>query len=76
MGVFSPDQPSREYEKAEYGRFRFKAEKEFKWNCFFRVRNAKGVASKKYRFRLFVAVGTLEDVRQALGSLVAELLQR
>ncbi len=72
MGVFSPDQPSVGYEKAGYGRFRFKAEKVVKWNCVFRVRNAKGVASKEYRFRLFVAVGTLDDVRRTLGALVAE----
>ena len=42
MGVFSPDQPSPGYEKAGYGRFRFKAEKVVKWNCVFRLRTAKG----------------------------------
>lgn len=72
MGVFSPDQPSPGYEKAGYGRFRFQAEKVVKWNCVFRVRSAKGVAAGNYRYRLFVPVGTLEDVRQALAALVAE----
>jgi hypothetical protein len=66
MGIFSPDQPSRGYEKAGYGRFRFKAEKVVKWNCVFRVQNEKGIASGKYRFRMFVAVGMLADVRKAL----------
>jgi hypothetical protein len=72
MGVFSPDQPSRGFEKAGYGRFRFKAEKVVKWNCVFRVQNAKEIASGAYRFRLFVAVGTSEEVRQSLTALVAE----
>jgi hypothetical protein len=73
MGVYSPDQPSRGYEKAGYGRFRFKNDNVVKWNCVFRVRGAKGIAPGDYSFRLFVAVGTLEDVRQALAALVARL---
>lgn len=72
MGVFSPDQPSRRSESAGYGRFRFKEEKVVKWNCVFRIRNDKGIASGEYRFRTFVAVGTLEDVRQSLVALVGE----
>lgn len=76
MGIFSPDQPSPGYEKAGYGRFRFKAEKVVKWNCVFRVRNANGIATGDHCFRIFVAVGTLEDVRQSLLSLVAEFARR
>lgn len=76
MGVFSPDQPSPGYEKSGYGRFRFKAEKVVKWNCVFRVRNPNGIASGEHHFRLFVAVGALEDVRQALDSLTRELAKR
>jgi hypothetical protein len=76
MGVFSPDQPSPGYEKAGYGRFRFKAEKVVKWNCVFRLRSAKGVLSGDHRFRLFVAVGTLDEVRAALDSLVQEFAGR
>lgn len=72
MGVFSPDQPSPGYEQAGYGRFRFKAEKVVKWNCAFRMRNDNGIAAGEYRFRTFVAVGTLEDVRQSLAALVKE----
>lgn len=73
MGVFSPDQPSRGYEEAGYGRFRFIAEKVVKWNCVFRLRDEKGIAPGDYRFRVFVAVGTLDDVRQSLGRLVEKL---
>jgi len=44
-----------------------------KWNCAFRVRDKQGISAGKYPFRVFVAVGTLEDVRQALVSLEKEL---
>lgn len=72
MGIFSPDQPSPGYKKAGYGRFRFKAAKVVKWNTVFRLRNADGIPPGEHRFRTFVAVGTLEDVRLALASLVRE----
>ncbi|MCF7816483.1 MAG: hypothetical protein K9M54_01275 [Kiritimatiellales bacterium] len=72
MGIFSPDQPSPEYKQAGYGRFNFKNEKVVKWNCVFRVQDDKGVASGKYNYRMFVPVGTLEDVRASIGSLVHE----
>lgn len=76
MGVFSPDQPSPDYEKVGYGRFRFKAEKVVKWNCVFRRRIANGIPAGNHRFRVFVAVGTLDDVRTALDSLVSEFAKR
>jgi hypothetical protein len=76
MGVFSPDQPSPGYEHAGYGRFRFRAERVVKWNCVFRLRSAVGVAAGDHRYRVYVAVGTLEDVRQSLASLVAEFAGR
>lgn len=71
MGVYSPDQPSPGYERAGYGRFRFAAEKVVKWNCVFRLRDAKGISPGEYRFHMFVAVGTLQDVRAALQALAA-----
>lgn len=76
MGVFSPDQPSPGYEKAGYGRFRFKAEKVVKWNCVLRLRSAKGISAGDHRFRLFVAIGTLGDVRASLGALSQEFASR
>jgi len=69
MGVWSPDQPSRGFEGVGYGRFRFPREKVNKWNCVFRVRDPKGVAAGGYCYRVFVAVGTREDVRRALAGL-------
>ena len=72
MGIFSPDQPSQGYEHAGYGRFRFKAAGVVKWNCVFRVRDKQGIKPGEYSFQMFVAVGTREDVRKALASLVKD----
>jgi hypothetical protein len=69
MGIYSPDQPSRGYEKAGYGRFRFKEENVVKWNCVFRIRNATAIAVGDYSYRMFVVVGTMEDVRQSMAKL-------
>lgn len=66
MGVWSPDQPSKGFETAGYGRFRFAAERVVKWNCVFRVRDPK---AGDYRYRVYVAVGTLDDVRATLKGL-------
>jgi hypothetical protein len=72
MGVYSPDQPSRGYEQAGYGRWRFKAEKVVKWNCVFRERSERGIAAGEHTFQVFVAIGSREDVRQSLAALVKE----
>lgn len=72
MGIFSPDQPSRGFEQAGYGRFRFPAEKVVKWNCVFRLDRAGGIAAGQYPYRMLVAVGTLTDVQHALVSLCRE----
>jgi hypothetical protein len=66
MGVYSPE-PS-----PGYGRWRFGPERVVKWNCVFRVRDPKGIRPGDYRYRMFVVVGTLEDVRQGLGRLREE----
>lgn len=71
MGIYSPDQPSKGFEAAGYGRWRFRAEKVTKWNCVFRVRNDNGVPAGDYRFRNVVVVGTRDDVAKALVRLTA-----
>lgn len=76
MGVFSPDQPSSGFERAGYGRFRFEAEKVVKWNCVFRKRDSNGIAPGEYSYRMFVVVGTKEDVRQSMAALVTEFTSR
>ncbi len=73
MGIFSPDQPSRGYEGAGYGRFRFRAEKVVKWNCVFRVKDDNGVRPGDHSYRMFVPIGTREDVRLTLAALHKEL---
>lgn len=70
MGVFSPDQPSPEFETVGYGRFAFPAAKVTKWNCVFRVRNPDGLPTGAYSFRNFVIVGTKAIVEQNLRELV------
>ncbi len=68
MGVWSPDQPSKGFEQAGYGRFRFAAEKVTKWNCVFRVKGVDGkpVPAGDYSYRMVLAVGTKDDVRKTL----------
>lgn len=71
MGVWSPDQPSKGFEQAGYGRFRFPTDRVVKWNCVFRVRDGKNVPAGDYRYRVFVAVGTLDQVRATLKALAS-----
>jgi hypothetical protein len=76
MGVYSPAQPSPGFERVGYGRFRFPAERVTKWNCVFRVRAPDGLAAGEYPYRMFVVVGSLEDVRAAMVRLWAEAASR
>ena len=69
IAVWSPDQPSKGYETAGYGRFRFPAEKVVKWNCVFRYKDPAGVKLAGRAFRVFVVLGTLDDVHSALTGL-------
>lgn len=71
MAIYSPDQPSKGYEKAGYGRWRFKSQQVVKWNCVFRLRDPRGVATGRYPFHMFVIVGSLEEVKTTLAGLSA-----
>lgn len=66
MGIYSPDQPSAGFEHAGYGRWAFDGAKVVKWNCVFRVSEPAGIRAGEYMYRMYVAVGTLDDVRAAL----------
>ncbi len=70
MGIISLETPSAGSTGPTYGRFRFAAEKVVKWNCVFRVRG--GVQPGAYRYRMFVAIGTLADVETAFRALLAK----
>jgi hypothetical protein len=69
MGVYSPDQPSKGFEAAGYGRFKFRAEKVVKWNCVFRVRDAKNIPGGEYRYRCFLVVGDRVDCETTIRAL-------
>jgi hypothetical protein len=69
MGIISTEPPPIRTLGPGYGRFRFHAEKVVKWNCVFRLRD--GVPPGAYRFRLYVPLGTLDDVTNAMRSLSA-----
>jgi len=63
LGIYAPDQPSKGFENAGYGRWYFGPQHVVKWNCVFRIRDVNGIAARDYSFRMFVIIGTLEDVR-------------
>jgi hypothetical protein len=69
IGVIADQQIPSGVEGPSYGRFRFDEERVVKWNCVFRRATDAGIAAGDYDFRLFVAVGTLEDVRKSLIAL-------
>ena len=52
-----------------YGRWTFKAEKVVKWNCVFRERRPEGLDAGDRAFRMYVAVGGLDDVVRSLAAL-------
>lgn len=69
MGVFArrPETP-RDGTGPTYGRWRFKDFRVVKWNCVFRLQNPDGL-SGDHGYHVFVAVGSLEDVRTTLVAL-------
>lgn len=76
MGVWSPEPPSEGFETQRYGRFRFPTAKVVKWNCVFRVLDPNGVKPGTYAYRMFVAVGTLQNVRDTLVGLSADFAKK
>ena len=69
MGIYSPQQPSRGFENAGYGRWKFLPERVVKWNSVFRLRSPDGIESSEFSFRNFVVVGDRETVRATLVKL-------
>jgi hypothetical protein len=69
MGVFSRElEVPRDALGPTYGRWNFKVYRVVKWNCVFRLQNPRGL-SGDYKCHVFVAVGSLEDVRTTLAAL-------
>lgn len=73
MGAWSPATARTTGRPATYGRFWFEREQVSKWNCVIRETAAAGaeVDPGAYSYRVWVAVGSLEDVRQTLAALRA-----
>ena len=81
MGIFTKGEPnapegSPKVDTPTYGRFRFQAERVVKWNCVFRVRDARGIPAGHYSLRMFVVVGNLATVRETLVSLSRKDLKK
>ncbi len=72
MGVWSPGTAHSTGLPASYGRFWFERAQVAKWNCVFRERaraDAQFLNAGSYRYLMWVAVGTREQVRQTLAGL-------
>lgn len=74
MGCLSTKPVERRYQGPGYGRFRFLQERVVKWNCVFRQSKSDGIEAGEYAFRVFVPIGTREDVRLAIQQLLANQL--
>jgi hypothetical protein len=70
MGVFSPATESpRDAAGPSYGRWNMKKDfRVVKWNCVFRLQNPAGL-SGDFNCHVYVAVGSLENVRTTLVAL-------
>jgi hypothetical protein len=73
MGVWSPDTTHTTRTPPGYGRFWFEQERVSKWNCVFRESAPTGsdLSPGIYRYLMWVAVGTREQVRETLHTLRA-----
>lgn len=71
MGCWSSGHAVTTGAPASYGRFWFEREQVSKWNCVFREAAPDGgmLRSGTYRYSLWVAVGTREQVRETLATL-------
>ena len=75
MAVWSAQQPSKGFEQAGYGRFRFKAEQVVKWNCVFRETHPTRLSAGNYSYRSYVLVGSLKNVTETMNALHRRYLQ-
>lgn len=69
MAVYMPALDVANSTGPGYGRWDFKIEKVVKWNCVCRVRDEVRIQVKDYRFRVYVAVGTFDEVVATLMQL-------
>lgn len=67
MGIYSPDQPAKGFEKLGYGRWKFHDARVVKWNCVFRLNHP--APGGKYTYHHKVLIGSLADVESGLHRL-------
>ena len=74
MGAWSPDRTRTTGLPAAYGRWWFAPDRVSKWNCVFRERAADGAILEPgtYRYVVWVAVGTRQQVADTLARLRAK----
>lgn len=72
MGIYCPQKAAPGEKGPTYGRWLFKHEKVVKWNCVFRRIDPQGISPGNYSFRMFVIVGTLEQVQATMLKLMAD----
>ncbi len=64
MGIYSPDLPQQQFAQVGYGRFDFsQIGNTTKWNAVFRT---KKTPAGTYSFRMYVLVGTVDDVKTGI----------
>jgi hypothetical protein len=66
MGIFAPPQLQPGTAGPGYGRWRFIQERVVKWNCVFRVRDAAGLRTGEYSYRMLVPFGSVAEVEAML----------
>jgi hypothetical protein len=75
VGIYSPDLPQPAFPGLGYGRVRYNARPQepewntVRWNCVFRNR---GAIRGEFRYRCFITVGTVTEVRAAIDRLYRE----
>lgn len=66
MGIFAPPQPQPGTTLPGYGRWRFGPDRVVKWNCVFRVRDAGGLRTGDFSYRMLVPFGSVAEVEAML----------
>lgn len=66
MGIFAPPQPQPGTALPGYGRWRFPEHRVVKWNCVFRVRDAGGLRTGDFSYRMLVPFGSVAEVEAML----------
>jgi hypothetical protein len=62
MGIFAPPQAQPGTAAPGYGRWRFPEHRVVKWNCVFRVRDAGGLRTGEFSYRMLVPFGSVAEV--------------